>query len=622
MIVFADYEAIKSNNTNDKPYYLHKYDCKEYVLPLVLSFTYKNDSINYYSRIGSKLGNSYNNNNNNVSFIAMLDYLIKINKGVDTKIYFHNLKFDWDIIRWELNEHDIYQKIDIDNERITYQTDSDFIHNTNSNYYINMGKDNFTTSGYKLRYKNVNFTIADTYKILAMAQDKILKAFNYPLKPSIDFETFDYNSYKQMEELIERCNYDVSSLQQVFRNVFGMVKNELGVNTVITASSLAYSSMVKKVEGVEELQPQLTEEEYIYNRRSYNGGVTTLGIDTIPNHIYENIFELDINKSYASELAKKLPYGHGKPSNKYDIDKYFGVYLAYVSFDFGHKTPFIRVHSNSSATFDAIKVVTEVKYKKHYMPSKFSGYLYINSVDIDLINRHAVKSKINIIRGYIYRLKPYLKNFITSVSNEVIKAKKNGHYGIEQIYKLIQNSLYGKHAQNLTGIVDVIGKDFSKQQVYSIDNAPFYIPVANYVVSMGRKNFVDTMNIIGGDFLYGDTDSVYFKNKETVLPLLHDRIDNFVLGKWSADYDIIHRAKFLGRKMYMLDVTSNGNRYNVIKSVGMNSSASVTKHSSGSDIDFANYYIGSSFVTKKMKSIVGGKAMETIEYTIKERFKE
>ncbi|MGL6168826.1 MAG: DNA polymerase [Fusobacteriaceae bacterium] len=609
LIYYADYEALEFDPKKSPikiPSYLQNFD-ENILIPLVLTCCTKKGNL-AHTQIATK--------NKCVSFFEMIDALvksynlfkIKIKKETDIniiEIYFHNLQYDFNIILWEMFSQGYTQFVDLTNENLIYKN----LPIQPKKFFTVLGKDIKTCVGINFKYKGIMFQLRDTFKIISQSQDNILKSFNFPLKPEMDFKNFKYK--RDIKKLVERCQYDTCSLSKCFETFFLNMCDTLGDVRSMTASSIALKYFKQELNLKDEINfrnflPILDIEPRKMAKYGYCGGITSLGNNV--KGFYENVQMVDINSSYPFAMTQDLPYGSPTKIFK-EVKNGYSDYIIKVNFEIkNNMIPFLRVNSHQKAC-ELLNISNNDFYKKSYFPKKFKGYLCINSIDLELLNKY-YKCNYKIIFGYNYKTKKYLKEMIEKLYNYRTEFKKKGDKVKEQSVKLILNSLYGKFAQDLTGEIRIMEEINKTVKSYVEDNNNLYIPLSSCITSLGRKNLVNVINILDTDFLYCDTDSVYFKNVEKNYKILEDNnlIDDIVLGNWAKEYTEIKKAKFIGKKLYMIETDEKI----VIKSVGL----SKKYHRL---INFDNFEIGSEFEIEKMVKINGGLAMKDTTYKIKER---
>lgn len=617
MIYYADYEALEFENAAAEkegiyPYYLNSNITEKSLCPI------------FFSVCNAKSGivcrqNAYKQK---ISFLRFLDKEISRLQRLEHKtmfVWFHNVQYDFRIIAHELFYNDFINIVD--SEKITYigeyQTEQDkafSIIGENLSKYI----------GINLYYRGFKIMIRDTMSILNSAQDKILTDFGYPKKIDVDWQAITIETLKSHMPLIEERNiYDITSLAKCieeFKAVFfekfhgkgstaaGMsldaLKHFLCVTAGMLESDINYES---KNEFFRECYPMLSGINKEISDGTYHGGICTLnpkygGIEL------ERLQMVDINSSYPYSMTMPLPYGEGKQITGF-CDTGYSDYVVYI--EFKHKgIPFQRCHSENRAReimgFERKKTI----HTRSQFPAEYKGYICINSIDLDTLKRHAKVTTLDFCKGVNYKTNTIIADFIIPIYEE----RKLSKGVLKLAIKLLLNSLYGKYAQDLSGVIFqyLTMEDYTK--VIAIDNDTLYKPFASAVTAYSRQNWVDTVYLLGDNFIYGDTDSIYFNDIERCTAILEEagKIHPNELGKWAFDDDygeFITRGKFLSKKNYILDLHGKIK----VTCVGLS-------HKYHNQVNFENFIIKSiPFEVYKMVNVYGGKAMRKTEFVIRER---
>lgn len=173
--------------------------------------------------------------------------------------------------------------------------------------------------------------------------------------------------------------------------------------------------------------PNHNEDKFL--REGYYGGHVDAYIP-----IGENLHYYDVNSLYPFVMMENImptgkPVWHGDLRER-DIDSLFGFIRAYVVCPRTKKMkrPFLPCQTgNKTLVFPTGKFVgvyfsEELKYAKKigYTIVPMSGYLFEKSEG-----------------------SPF-KDFVTTLSENRIKAKKDGNVAIDVVYKILMNSLYGR----------------------------------------------------------------------------------------------------------------------------------------------------------------------------------
>lgn len=649
MVYYLDYEALEFKNSDalkEKiyPYYLNpnhdgrskkeKKEKKELtsLCPIYLCGCTKKGNVVCSQNVYKE----------DISFLRFLDKSIHFQSRTSTDktifIWFHNIAYDFRIIVHELFFNGFVNAVD--SEKIIYSGAYRVTGDYDKSFSI-VGKNLSDFIGINLYYKGFKILIRDTMSIMNEKQDKILESFGYPKKTEVDFNAINIKNLKENMPLIkERCTYDVTSLAKCieeFKNEF--YKKFHGKGSTASAMSLdAFKYYLCNLQGID--NPNTEQKEEIFRNRypkitglaktisdaCYNGGISTIN----PNHaskILRRLQMIDINSSYPNSMTLELPYGEPIKLDNFSKNLY-GEYVVYISFEM-KGTPFQRCHTeNIARSLVGEEPLTNI-FSRSQFPKKFEGFLCLNSIDIKSLKKYAKVKKLEFYLGYGYKTDTVVADFIKPIykeRQEIKKQGKEGNHVLDKVLKIILNSLYGKFAQDLSGIVyqydDV--NNFSK--IVAIDTDSLYKPLASTVTAYSRQNWINATYIIGDDFIYGDTDSIYFKNIDACLKKFNDAnlIHPTDLGKWALDddySDYIIKGKFLSKKNYLLELTetdaeeiAKGNLTKLkVTCVGLS-------HKYHKQVNFNNFYLNSeAFKIRKMVNIYGGKAMRETVFKIRER---
>lgn len=619
MHYYADYEALEFNSQSAKtegifPYYLDVDYSESALCPIFLS------CCNHKGN----LVQSQNPYDTNISFISLMNTLIfRTKKSKDLFIWFHNVQYDFRIIVHELFYNNFIHIVD--SKEITYYGPARYKEEYEKTFSL-IGTGLSKYIGANIYYRDYCIHIRDTMSILNSSQDKILKEFNFNRKIPVDWDKINIKNLKQNIELIkDRCEYDVQSLSKAIEQFKKEFKErfEASGNTAagISLDALKYYLLLKKKtqcgqefnkeEIFNEYYPQLTQKQKELSQGCYHGGICTIDKEKAGKDLY-NIQMVDINSSYPYAMTKELPYGDGVTLSNF-CDSGYNEYVVFISFDYRGNIPFQRCHSeNKARRILGIEELPEEKtYSRSQFPEKFDGYLCINSIDLGTLVKYAEVKTLEFLQGINYNVNTALRDFIVPI----YRKRKESQDVQKLAIKLILNSLYGKFAQDLSGKVFLYDSMDDYVKLDAIDNNTYYKPLASAVTAYARQRWVEMVYLLGKDFIYGDTDSVYFENVERCNRiiqsnnLLHDN----ELGKWSFDRDygkVISKARFLSKKNYILQLE---NELKVV-CVGL----SKKYHHL---INFDNFYLDSQiFDIQKMVNIYGGKAMRRTQFKIRERY--
>lgn len=626
LIDYCDFEALEFKTSdalklNIKPLYLDAKVADSLLCPL--AFCASNSK--------GELIETQNVFYEHVSFLKYVDNKIDLIKNKKHKTFycwFHNLKYDFRIIVHELFNEGF--KHVVDSEQLEYEGDYS---TDKDNSFALVGESLSRFIGVNIYYRNFCIRLRDTMGILNSSQDSILASMGMELKPEIDWNNINAsNVLENMPEIINRCQYDVQSLAiaiEKFKKAFyekfkGKGSTAAGMSMdalkqyLCTKNSIYDINTESKNEIFRNYYPKLSGTIKQVSDGCYHGGICTLN----PKHAGKTLINLqmvDINSSYPYSMTKPMPYGQGNIINGFTNEGY-SEYVVFISFK--HKgIPFQRCHTENKARriIDLEPLGKEQVFTRSQFPQEFCGYLCINSIDLETLKRHATITKLSFLKGVNYATNDLVADYIIPVYEDRKKAKGEMKVAI----KLLLNSLYGKFAQDLSGIVRIHDSLTEAHNIVAIDTNTLYKPFSSAVTAYSRQNLINVVKLLGDDFVYCDTDSAYFLNPEKNMEILIKQgvIHDNNLGMWATDDDygkVITKGKFLSKKNYLLEL---GEGYNDKKYPGGKKVTCVgLSKAYHKQVNFDNFVLESvPFDVRKMVNIYGGKAMKDTKFKIKER---
>lgn len=662
--LYADYEALEFKNDDALklgiyPYYLDsKIDARSPKDKGFLNGNYKKELERpittlcpiYFSICNhkGKILNSQNALRRTISFIYALDkitYFYQKDEEKQITIWFHNVAYDFRIIIYELFYND-FEHI-FDSENLIYDGNYRSLEDNPIKSFSIVGKNLTKYIGANIYYKGFKIMIRDSMSIINSAQDKILAEFGKPQKVEIDWKKINANNLKENMKIIEDRNlYDIISLAECMEEFKKAFYGKFhGAGTTASSMSLdAFKFYLCNKKGIlrpsheekndifRERYPQLTSEQQLLSKGCYSGGISTNNENHAEKMINENLQMLDINSSYPYAMCLPLPYGQGAKIDDF-CQKGYNEYIVYIKFKMVGQ-PFQRCHSENHARAILEFESAEKIYTKSQFPKEFEGYLCLNSIDLDTLKKFAKVTICEFVLGYHYETIDDISDFIKELYYERKKHKKGV---LNTAIKIFLNSLYGKFAQDLSGQVYQYKSVGEYKKISAIDTNTIYNPFACAVTAYGRRNWIENCYRIGDDFIYGDTDSLYFKNVQRCEKIFADAgiVDENELGKWGHDKaygDYIRRGKFLSKKNYMIEIPEyeiDEKTKEIIlydgkpKQIGWKlklTCVGLTKKYH-KQVDFTNFKLNSDpFDIEKMVNIYGGKAMRKTKFQIKKRY--
>ena len=454
------------------------------------------------------------------SFISFIKHL------GNATIYFHNLSFDGEFILWWLLENGYtYQE-----ELIDENTFKSIIDECGSIYAITL-KHNGCLSEFRCSYKLFPKSIKEIGELVGI--EKLNETHNYE----------ELKNYKSVDELPEE---EVKYITNDVRIMVELIKylQEKGVKG-LTMSSSAYKNWLKDKYSLckNNMKKSPNEEIVEIVRKSYRGGITKVnqkyaGIE------FNDVISFDVNSLYPSVMYENpMPIGDGK------------IYKSIEEGERDRRYLFIVV---------AFVQYAKVRTGKHAFIGNQSGFSYARkySYDDELHNKmiYLWRDEFELFKLVYDAQYTILKVVGWKKANYVFKdyidrwydLKKNARNDVERsLAKLMLNSLYGKFGMNDNRVTKIPVSAGDKIEYRTIENNTtyYYKEVASYITSKARCKLASFMNRCGDNFLYCDTDSVYYIGHE-IPDIFKDVVDSKKLGYWKYEGHYT-RFKALKAKCYL-----------------------------------------------------------------------
>lgn len=461
-----------------------------------------------------------------ISIDTFMETLKTLDSG--SKIYFHNLSFDGEFILWHLLESE-YKYDEVMNFPKSFHS---IIDETGSIYMIEIRFDNNVIIQIRCSYKLFPKSIKDIGEMVGI--EKLNETHNYN-------EIKDYKSIDEItEEEIKYITNDVRIMVALMKYL-----NEKGVKGM-TMSSSAYKNWLKDkwLLCSRDMNKDPNEEIVEIVKKSYRGGITKVN-QKYANQEFNDVISFDVNSLYPSVMYDNpMPIGNGKIYKTIEQGRkdrrYLFIVVVFVQyakvrngkhafignqsgFSYARKYSYDDVIENKMLYlwYDEFRLF-ELVYDGQYTIQKCVGWKKAN----------------NVFKNYIDRWYAVKKN----AKNETERS----------LAKLMLNSLYGKFGMNdnrITKIPVGVSEDKIVYNTNENNTTYYYKEVASYITSMARCKLASFMNRCGENFLYCDTDSVYYIGHE-VPPLFKDVVDDKKLGYWKYEGHYI-RFKALKAKCYI-----------------------------------------------------------------------
>lgn len=482
------------------------------------------------------------------------------NKRTST-IYFHHLKYDGMYILSYLIKANFKFN------------DTKSLNGGEFNAIIAKGQHYF----YEICFGNKKIKIIDSRKLVSSSIENMAKDFNLDINKL--GETYDYDKlrlppYKLDEDERKYLENDVLIMQKVFNSLTdesleyplkGLTAAASALNTYKKMLEDKYSTEYHKANNLkifDMLFPQqyIREEYKPIIRNSYYGGLCTVKRGIEGMDILERGVTLDTNSMYPY-IMKNFPLPCGIPTyhNKFvKVDNISEIAFYEVAIMFK-----IKEGKLSTIKYTRDMLVEGIAHQDgRYLYDTNGMYIkmFINSIDLETLKtqcEYLEISKKQKVKSVVFKTAKigYMFGFYVDYwVNVKIRAKREGNQGMYQLAKIMLNSLYGKFGKsyisersipklNEEGILD-----FSEKVEESNDE--IYPALASSITSWGRSILINTIDKVGDDFLYCDTDSIHIKCDKNDIGKYGIRIDDNELGAWKIENEFI-KARYLNPKQYI-----------------------------------------------------------------------
>ena len=388
-----------------------------------------------------------------------------------------------------------------------------------------------------------------SYKLSGYSLENLAKIRKLPIKKLN--EDYDYKLLRTSKSELEEdvYKYLINDVEIIIYYIEQLLKEEKEISRIpITktqyvrrytrnqCSSYKYRKMIRNLE--------INIEEYDYLKKAFSGGFTHANILN-SNKIFENVSSYDFTSSYpAVMLSEKFPMSSSErldnPSEK-DIEDSIKYYCCIIELElYNVESKFIADNPLSSSkceitgkkeidngrimsadkiktviteqdfmtikefyNIDDIKILTIYRYVKNYLPTEF------------------IKAILD-----LYKIKTELKG-VDNRETEYLNSKEmlNSEYGMT-VTDILRDTIEYKNDEWGIGEMDIeheIDKYNNK-----FDRFMFY-PWGVWVTAYARRNLFTAILELKGDYIYSDTDSVKFINRESHLDYFNRY--NFTLEK-------------------------------------------------------------------------------------------
>ena len=473
-------------------------------------------------------------------------------------VYIYNLSFEWSFILPVLKARGyVYSESIGDKDEFVFNSIS--TKSCSSVWNVNI----------KANKNHGLIILRDLAKIFGGGLGKVAKAFNLPTqKGEIDYRLNRLHRpprYATKEEK-EYCFADT----RIIIDVLLEMKNRDDKDFWNSMSMASYSMRKLLKRGwprdtkpyckYRELYPELGEEETAFLRKGVEGGITYAPDRYQYLLITKKIAHVDAHQHHPSSgFLNLFPTGYGE----YFVgEPPLGRICACR----------IRISYDDVILHSIIKLIG--------LPFIEDKEIVVWDFEIPTMKKCYVNLRIEYIDGYAYKMRPLKwRRYYADNYSLRLEAKARGDKFFTLLYKLWNNSSYGKHLEKPHNIIienvirddGVIDSEISEKLPEDIKvNAKYtYLPVGSCIPAYSRVRLIETafkIDPTGQKILYFDTDSIFFLwDKETEANLYKYVNMKDELGGWAIE-EFIDRAQFTAPKRYKTETDGK----TTIKAGGIN----------------------------------------------------
>ena len=468
-------------------------------------------------------------------------------------VFIYNLSFEWSFLLPHLLARG-YQFKDKIEDQDEFVFNSISTKSCSSVWQVNL----------KAGKKSGTIILRDLAKIFGGGLAKVAKAFNLPTqKGEIDYRLNRLHNYQITKEEKIYCFKDTRIIIDILLEMKRRDDKDFWNSMSMASYSMrkllkrGWPRSTKPYQEYRKMYPELGEDETKFLRQGVEGGITYAPHLWQFKEITSRICHIDAHQMHPSSAFLNLfPYGEGE-------------------FFIG-EPPLGRICAcRILISYDDVILHSIIKLIG--IPFIEDKELVVWDFEIPTMKKCYVNLRIEYLDGYAYKMRPLKwRRYYEDNYKLRLEAKSRGDAFFTLLYKLWNNSSYGKHLEkphNETieniiredGIIDSLISEKSEVQI----NAKYtYIPVGSCIPAYSRVNLIETAFKIdpsGKKIVYFDTDSIFFLWDSTTEENLKKINLNDELGGWAIE-EFIDRAQFTAPKRYKTETDGK----TTIKAGGIN----------------------------------------------------
>lgn len=455
-------------------------------------------------------------------------------RGIDKRMYFHNLKFDGEFILYEALRRG-FRTAYVDGKMLQPRK---LINNEMCYAISDMGQWYYIA----FRYNNCLCEIRDSLKILPMTLEQIGKSFCKKYRKS----TMEYDDKASLhdctQEDIDYIKNDVLVLSEALDNILQLhgQESKFGKLQSLTIGAACFQHFKQTNYGENknieihlekealDMQETGVPDQDAYIRRGYRGGYCYVNPKYKGKLINKKGFTADVNSLYPFVMCGEysgfsLPYGKGrfykgKPEEKYiENDSYYFYVRIRTAFKIRKGfVPTIQVKHSfmfSQTEYLTSSAVHDPKNEKPFgKPMEIE--LTLSKDDYILFCQHYQILKIEHLDYILFMTgKGICDEYIKFFEKVKVEATESGNKGERTQAKLFSNNLYGQFAKSRNSSFKLadLGADGSAHYAYieAYDKKPINIAIGAAITAHARFYQINTIQDNFDRFIYSDTDSLH-----------------------------------------------------------------------------------------------------------------
>lgn len=470
-------------------------------------------------------------------------------------VYIYNLSFEWSFLLGPLLKrgYTFKEKFEKEDE---YCYNSISTKSCSSVWEVNL----------KTKKNHGLIKIRDLAKIFGGGLGKVAKAFNLPTqKGEIDYRKNRLHNYVITKEEKFYCFDDTRIIIDILLEMIRQDDKDFWNSISMASYSMrkllkrGWPRATRPYQKYRELYPELGENETNFLREGVEGGITYAPSNWQYKEIVKKICHIDAHQMHPSSAYLNLfPYGEGEY--------------------FKGKPPLGRICAcRIRISYDDVRLHSIIKLIG--LPFIEDKEIVVWDFEIPTMKKCYINLRIHYIEGYAYKMKPLVwRRYYADNYARRLEAKARGDAFFTLLYKLWNNSSYGKHLEKPHNIIieNVIREDgiidslITEKPLEDIKiNAKFtYLPVGSCIPAYSRVCLIETafkIDPTGKKILYFDTDSIFFLWDNKTEKALEEINMKDKLGGWAIE-EFIDRAQFTAPKRYKTETEGK----TTIKAGGIN----------------------------------------------------